>query len=233
MRVRRNVRIGLSLYLPDLPGPRKGSVQGIPVVVHSLTFRQHFGANGVYKGVEVDRHEIVLLNDDALDLLDQTVSFGEVNAGLMFGPQRLDLRLADKGGRAPTHSVDPNRRLGPSRSRVNGLYHSAITRVAFAALGELRHVDWRVQHLHFAPYADSTQVGEDAFSQVKVGHKRYVTVKVKAVGEACLSQELFSLLRVVLWHWQVLAIPAQSIAIFCTHPVAPGDADALRLLAYE
>src|SRR6266581_2474096 len=113
MRVRRNVRIGLPLHLPDLPGPRKGSVQGVPVVVHSLAFWQHFRADGVYKGIEVDRYEVVLLNDDALDLLDQTVSFGEVNASLMFGPQRLDLRLADEGSRAPAHGIDPNRSLGP------------------------------------------------------------------------------------------------------------------------
>ena len=112
-RVRRNVRIGLPLYLPDLPGPWEGSVQGVPITVDSLAFRQHFGADGVHKGIEVDRHEVVLLNEDVLDLLDQTVPFGQVNAGLMFGPQRLDLRLADEGGRAPAHGIDPNRSLGP------------------------------------------------------------------------------------------------------------------------
>src|SRR5215471_12980949 len=69
-RVRRNVRIGLPLHLPDLPGPREGSVQGIPVVVHSLAFRQHFGADSVHKGIKVDRYEVILPNDDALDLID-------------------------------------------------------------------------------------------------------------------------------------------------------------------
>src|SRR5215831_9617821 len=185
-RVRRNVRIGLPLYLPDLPGPREGRMQSVPVVVHSLAFRQHFGADGVHKGIEVDRHKVVLLNDDTLDLLDQAVPFGQVNAGLMLGPQRLDLRLADEGGRAPTYSVDPNGSLGFPRSRVNDLQHSAITLVAFAALRGLCHVDRRIQHLHFAPYADSTQIGKDALSHVKVRYKEHVPLEVKAVGEAGL-----------------------------------------------
>src|SRR6266446_1325346 len=202
-RVSRNVRIGLPLHLPDLPGPREGGVQGVPVAVYSLAFREDFRADGVHKGIEVDRHQVVLLNDDALDRLDQPVPFGEVNTGLMLGPQRLDLRLADEGGRAPAHGIDPNRSLGPPRSRVNGLHHSAITWVAFAALGELRHVDRRIQHLHFAPYADGTQVGEDALSHIKVGHKRHVPFKVKTVGETRLRQQLLGLLRVVLRHRQV------------------------------
>src|SRR5215831_3481307 len=190
-RVRRKVRIGLPLYLPDLPGPWERRVQGVPVVVDSLTFRQHFGTDGVHKGIEVDWHKVVLLNDDVLDLLDQTVPFGQVDTGLMLGPQRLDLRLADEGSRAPAHRIDPNRSLGPPRSRVNDLQHSAITRVAFAALGGLRHISRCVQHLHFAPYADGTQVGEDALSHVKVGHKGHVPLEVKAIGEADLCQELF------------------------------------------
>src|SRR5215471_98964 len=131
VRVRRNVRISLPLHLPDLPGPREGGVQGVPVVVHSLAFRQHFGANGMHKGIEVDRHQVVFLNDDMLDLLDQTIPFGQVNAGLMLGPQRLNLRLADEGGRAPAHGIDPDRSLGSPRSWVNSLHHGAIARVAF------------------------------------------------------------------------------------------------------
>src|SRR5206468_3832534 len=105
------------------------------------------------------------------------------DTGLMLGPQRLDLRLADEGGRAPAHGVDPNRSLSSPRSRVNGLHHSTIAWEAFAALGDLCHIDRRVQHLHLAPYAHGTQVGKDALSHVKVGHKRHVPVKVKAVGE--------------------------------------------------
>ena len=54
----------------------------------------------MHKGIEVERHKVVLLNDDALDRLDQTLPFGQVNTGLMLGPQFLDLRLADEGGGA-------------------------------------------------------------------------------------------------------------------------------------
>src|SRR5262245_31917779 len=120
-RVSKNVRIGLPLYLPDLPGPWEGSVQSVPIAVHCLAFRQHLGADSVHKGIEVERHKIVLLNDDALDLLDQALTFGQVETGLMFSPQRLDLRLADEGGRAPAHSIDPNRSFGPPWTRVNDL----------------------------------------------------------------------------------------------------------------
>src|SRR5215510_8918439 len=92
-RVSRKVPMGLSLDLPDFPGPWEGGVQGIPVVVHSLTFRQYFRADGVHKGVDVERHQVVLLNDDALDLLDQMIPFGQVDTGLMLSPQGLDLWL--------------------------------------------------------------------------------------------------------------------------------------------
>ena len=110
----------------------------------------------------------------------------------MLRPQRLDLRLADEGGRAPTHDIDPNRGLGTPRPRVNGLDDGTVAQVALAALGGLRHVGRRVQHLHLAPNADGTQVGEDALAHVKVGHKGHIPVKVKAVGKARLRQQLLA-----------------------------------------
>src|SRR5262250_2930338 len=113
--------LNLPLHLPDLPGPGIGGVQGIPVAVHRLTFRQHFGANGMDEGIDVDRYKVVLLNEDTLDLLDQTSPFVQVEAGLMFRPQGLDLWLADERGRAATHGVDTNVGLGATRSRVNVL----------------------------------------------------------------------------------------------------------------
>src|SRR5262249_57533570 len=94
--------ISLPLHGPDLPWPRVGGVERVPVAVYRLAFREDSGADSVHKRIHVDGYEVVLLNQDALDLLDQALAFSQVEAGLMFGPQRLDLRLpADVGPAAP------------------------------------------------------------------------------------------------------------------------------------
>src|SRR5262245_18374294 len=85
-RVSMKVRMGLPLHRPDLPGPWEGRVQGVTGAVHRVAFRQHVGADGVHKGIEVDRDKVIRLNDNALDLLDQPVPFGQVNTGLMLSP---------------------------------------------------------------------------------------------------------------------------------------------------
>src|SRR5262249_34913418 len=131
------------------------------------------------------------------------------------------------------HGVDANVGLGTARPRVNVLDYDAIARVALAALGDLGPEDRPLQGLHLAPNAHGTQVSEDALAHIEVGWKGHVPFEVKAVGEAGLRQELFRLLRVVLWHRQVLPISAQRVADFRADPVAPGDADALRLLACQ
>ncbi len=52
----------------------------------SLAFRKDLGTDGVHEGLEIEWHEVVLLDDDTLDLLDQALPFGQVDARLMFGP---------------------------------------------------------------------------------------------------------------------------------------------------
>ena len=136
-RVRRNVRIGLPLHLPDLPGPWVGSVQGVPVAADILAFREHFGADGMHKGIDVDGYEVVLLDGDALDLLDQALAFSQIGAGLMFGPALFNLWCAEQGGWAITHGVDPNNGLGTPWPCVDILHDDTIARVALAALGNL------------------------------------------------------------------------------------------------
>ena len=83
-------------------------MQGIPVVLDTVAFREDFGANGVHKGIDVDGHKVVLLNENTLDLLDQALPFSQVEARLMFRPQLFDAWFADEGGWAAAHGVDAN-----------------------------------------------------------------------------------------------------------------------------
>ena len=55
----------------------------------------------------------------------------------MFGPQRLDLRFTDEGGRAAAHGVDANIGLRAARPWVNVLHYSTVAWVALTALGDL------------------------------------------------------------------------------------------------
>src|SRR5262249_41870984 len=138
----------LSLDLPDLPRPRERGIEGVPVAVDRVAFRKHFLGDGVHERLEIEPDEVVALDDRALDLLRQAIPLGHVDAGLVPGPQRLDLRLADVGGRPVAHRVEPDQLLGASRPRVDSLDDGAITGKALAALAGLRHVGRGVQLLH-------------------------------------------------------------------------------------
>ena len=129
----------------------------------------------------------------ALDGLDQLLAFGQVKAGLMLGPQLLDLWLTDKGGRAIAHGVDANIGPGSAWPRVDVLHNSAVAGVSLAALVHLGAEGRALQHLQLAADADGAQVGENALAHVKVGHKGHVPLEVKAVGKAGLRQELLGL----------------------------------------
>src|SRR2546426_419716 len=99
------------LDLPDLPGPRVRRVQRVPVSADRPTLRQHARTHRVDERVPVDRHEIVLVEENPLDRLDQSLALLLVEARLVLGPQGLDLRLADEGCRASAHGVDGDIRL--------------------------------------------------------------------------------------------------------------------------
>src|SRR5205807_7742710 len=108
------------------------------------------------------------------DLLDQALSFVQVEAGLMFRPQLLDPWFADEGGWAATYGVDANVGLGAAWPWVNILGNGAVARVALAALGDLGPEDRPLQGLHLAPNAYGTQVRKDTLAHVKVRWKGYV-----------------------------------------------------------
>ena len=112
-------------------------MQGVPVGLNAIAFWEDFGANGVYKGIDVDGHEVILLDEDTLNLFDQAFPFSQVEARLMLRPQFLDARFADKGGGATTHGVDTNVGLGTPGSRIDVLEHSAVVWIALTALGNL------------------------------------------------------------------------------------------------
>jgi len=59
-------------------------VQSVPVGLHAIAFWEDFGANGVHKGINIDGHKVILLDEDMLDLFAQALPFGQVEACLMF-----------------------------------------------------------------------------------------------------------------------------------------------------
>jgi hypothetical protein len=56
--------------------------------VHRFAFGKHSGSDGVHERVEVERYQVVSLDDDTLDLLRQALSFRRIDAGFMLRPQR-------------------------------------------------------------------------------------------------------------------------------------------------
>src|SRR5919197_2805171 len=97
--------------LPDLPWVGKGGLGRVPVPVESVAGRQHSRPHGVDEGIDVEGYEVILLDEDALDRLDQPIPFVQVGAGLMSGPQLLDWPLADERCGCIAHSVDSNNGL--------------------------------------------------------------------------------------------------------------------------
>src|SRR3989449_2338149 len=223
----------LPLDLPDLPGPRERSVDRVPVAVHRIAFRKHLGSHGVHKRVQVERHQVAFLDEDALDLLRQPLPFRRIDARLVLGPQGLDLRLTDVGGLPAADRVEPNQSFGASGPRIDPLDDGPIAREALAALARLRHVGRRVQHLHFGPHSGGAQIVEDTLGHVEVRSEGNIPVELEAVGEAGLRQQLFRLGQVVRRHRQFGPIPTQRVAVFVADPVAPGLADSLGLLLHE
>lgn len=143
---------------PDFPRHRVTSLRRIPVPMEAIAFRQHAWSYGMHKRVDINRHGVVFFNDDTLDIFNQSVALGQVGAGLMLGPEFLDVGFTHQGGRAAADRIDANRVLGTSWTRANDLHHGTIARIASAALAELGTVHRTLQRLQFASNADSAQV---------------------------------------------------------------------------
>src|SRR5262245_57447667 len=140
----------LALYLPDLPRPRVRGMKGIPVALNPLALGEHFRSHSVYERVPVNRHEVILLDEGALDGLDNPVSLVRFGACLMLSPQLLNVWLADKGGRAAADGVDADVRLGTPGPRIDVLHDSPIAGKSLSALADLGAEGGTLQRLELA-----------------------------------------------------------------------------------
>src|SRR5918996_278407 len=65
---------------PDFPRDRVAGLGGVPVPMKLIAGRQHARSYRMDKRVDVDGHEVVFLNDNALDGLDQPIPLVEIDA---------------------------------------------------------------------------------------------------------------------------------------------------------
>src|SRR5215471_1609533 len=96
-----NARSAVGLDLPHLPGAWVWRVQRVPVLADRLALRQHPRADPVDERVQVDRHEVVLVEEDPLDRLDESLSLDRIEARLVLGPERFDLGSHTKDAGLP------------------------------------------------------------------------------------------------------------------------------------
>jgi hypothetical protein len=71
---------------PDLPRDRVAGLGGAPVVMKIIVSRKYSWSHRMHERIDIYGHEVVFLDEDALDLLDQPVPFFQVGAALVTGP---------------------------------------------------------------------------------------------------------------------------------------------------
>jgi hypothetical protein len=138
---------------PDFPRDGVASLGGVPEPVEIIAGRQHPRSSGRHEGIDIDGHEVVLLDEDTLDRLDQPLPLFQVGAALVFGPEFLDLGLTHEGRRPPTDGIDTHRVLSTPRPRANDLQNGPVARIPLTALAELGPIRGALQHLQFAANA--------------------------------------------------------------------------------
>src|SRR5262245_59942549 len=152
----------LRLDLPDFPRPWIGSVLGSPVAVKTVSLRQDARAHCVHERVQVDRHEVILVDKNALNVRGQRVALLGFEARLMLFPQCFDLWFADTGCAAATDGIDANIGRGSAWPRIDVLHNRADARKAFAALADLGAERRSFEHFELAANSNGAQIGEDA-----------------------------------------------------------------------
>src|SRR5215510_1265227 len=225
-----NARSAVGLDFPHLPGPGVWRVQRVPVLADRLALRQHSRSDPVDERVQVDRHEVVLVEDNPLDRLDEALALDRIEARLVLGPERFDLRLAYERRRAPADGVHGDVRLRAAGTGIDVLHDRPVARNALSALADLRPERRAFQRLELSANSDRAQIGQDPLAHVEIGWEGQ-EFDLDTIRKASLRHQLLGLFDVVLRHRGLRSL--ERVAIFATDPVPPGLADVLRFLLHE
>src|SRR5262245_51526905 len=116
----------------------------------------------MHERIDIDRHEVILVEDQALNFIDQPVPLFWVDTGLMPFPALLDGRLADERGWAVADGIDPDTVLRATGPWADIHHDGAIALIAVATLAGLGAKHWPLQGLQLAPDANGAQISENA-----------------------------------------------------------------------